>query len=106
MHVFEETAGSMGAISGLAPMISALAVNHSKPTSPVYLLPRFPSSDSSSHRWEKPIEAPQLWLLHVANAFEEVEGDGSLKIQIYATACDYKWFDFQTMFGMHVVQTL
>ncbi|KAJ8447297.1 hypothetical protein Cgig2_013074 [Carnegiea gigantea] len=94
-----DISGSMAAISGVAPMISALSVNHSRPTSPIYLLPRFSSTDSTSHHWQNPIEAPQLWLLHVANAFEEVEGDGSLKIQIHATACAYKWFNFLTMFG-------
>ncbi|KAF7139007.1 hypothetical protein RHSIM_Rhsim07G0033200 [Rhododendron simsii] len=35
--------GSMAAVCGLSPMISALTVNPSKPTSPIYLLPRFPA---------------------------------------------------------------
>uniref|UniRef100_A0A803LIA2 Uncharacterized protein n=2 Tax=Chenopodium quinoa TaxID=63459 RepID=A0A803LIA2_CHEQI len=92
----------MAAISGKAPMISALSVNHSKPTSSIYLLPRFTNNTTncnSDEYWRKPIEAPQLWLLHVANAFENVDDDGSLRIQIHATACAYKWFNFQKMFG-------
>uniref|UniRef100_A0A803KYM8 Carotenoid cleavage dioxygenase 7 n=1 Tax=Chenopodium quinoa TaxID=63459 RepID=A0A803KYM8_CHEQI len=94
--------GTMAAISGKAPMISALSVNHKKPTSSIYILPRFSSNTTncnSDEYWRKPIEAPQLWLLHVANAFENVDDDGNLRIQIHATACAYKWFNFQKMFG-------
>ncbi|XP_074321518.1 carotenoid cleavage dioxygenase 7, chloroplastic [Silene latifolia] len=95
--------GSMGAISGTRPMISTLSVDHSKPTSPIYILPRFPESKRSSHSTNdylrRPVEIPQLWLLHVANAYEEIDNDGNLFIRIHATSCSYKWFNFQNMFG-------
>ncbi|KAI8545431.1 hypothetical protein RHMOL_Rhmol07G0039000 [Rhododendron molle] len=41
--------GSMAAVCGLSPMISALTVNPSKPTSPIYLLPRFPAPVDHHH---------------------------------------------------------
>ncbi|XP_056691556.1 carotenoid cleavage dioxygenase 7, chloroplastic isoform X2 [Spinacia oleracea] len=95
--------GSMAAITGQAPMISALSVNHSKTTSSIYILPRFSNTTASNcdtdEYWRKPIEAPQLWLLHVANAFENIDDDGNVTFQIHATACAYKWFNFQKMFG-------
>ncbi|XP_010692117.1 carotenoid cleavage dioxygenase 7, chloroplastic isoform X2 [Beta vulgaris subsp. vulgaris] len=95
--------GSMAAICGQAPMISALSVNHSKPTSSIYLLPRFSTNNNSNSQsddyWRKPIEAPQLWLLHVANAFESIDDNGNLALQIHATACSYQWFNFHKMFG-------
>lgn len=85
-------------------MISALTVNPSQSTSPIYLLPRFPSSSSSSSRdWTVPIQAPsQLWFLHVANSFEENSNDveGSFDIYIQAAACSYQWFNFRNLFGM------
>ncbi|KAK8653453.1 hypothetical protein V6N13_127451 [Hibiscus sabdariffa] len=64
--------GSMTAVSGLSPMISALSVNPSKSTSPIYLLPRFQTDKSAGQRdWRVPVEAPsRKWLLHVGNAFE------------------------------------
>lgn len=99
--VWMGNAGSMLAVSGLSPMISALSVNPSRPTSPIYLLPRF-SEEGSSHldKWRVPIEVPsQLWLLHVANSFEQKDDKGNLDIQIYAAACSYQWFNFQKMFG-------
>lgn len=101
-HVKLDILGSMAAISGQAPMISALSVNHSKPTSSIYVLPRFSNNTANPHsdeHWRKPIEAPQLWLLHVANAFENIDEFGNLTIQIQATACAYQWFNFQKMFG-------
>ncbi|KAF6140368.1 hypothetical protein GIB67_005293 [Kingdonia uniflora] len=92
--------GSMLAVSGLTPMISALSVNPSKPTSPIYLLPRFPNAMGGDRDWRVPIEAPsQMWLLHVGNAFERLDEKGNLKIQIHAAACSYQWFNFQKMFG-------
>ncbi|KAL5752427.1 hypothetical protein ACOSQ2_022934 [Xanthoceras sorbifolium] len=97
--------GSMAAVGGLSPMISALSVNPSKPTSPIYLLPRFPadkssSSVGSSRDWRVPVEAPsQMWLLHVANAFEVKDVHGNSHIQISAASCSYQWFNFQKMFG-------
>ena len=94
----------MGAVSGISPMISALTVNPSKPTSPIYLLPRFPSKNKSKCKerdWRVPLEAPsQLWLLHVGNAFEVKDSQGNLDIQVQAAACSYQWFNFRTLFGM------
>ncbi|KAK4738571.1 hypothetical protein R3W88_002268 [Solanum pinnatisectum] len=95
--------GSMTAVCGLSPMISALSVNPSKPTSPIYLLPRFPNKQTNNveRDWRKPIEAPsQMWVLHVGNAFEEIdEQNGNVNIQIQASGCSYQWFNFQKMFG-------
>ncbi|XP_010692119.1 carotenoid cleavage dioxygenase 7, chloroplastic isoform X3 [Beta vulgaris subsp. vulgaris] len=102
-HVKLDILGSMAAICGQAPMISALSVNHSKPTSSIYLLPRFSTNNNSNSQsddyWRKPIEAPQLWLLHVANAFESIDDNGNLALQIHATACSYQWFNFHKMFA-------
>ncbi|KAL7121040.1 hypothetical protein ACP275_02G159000 [Erythranthe tilingii] len=97
-----DVAGSMAAVCGLSPMISALSLNPNKPTSPIYLLPRFPNAQPNRFRdWRIPIEAPsQMWVLHVGNAFEEREDDnGNLNIQIQASGCSYHWFNFQKMFG-------
>ncbi|PPD80967.1 hypothetical protein GOBAR_DD22101 [Gossypium barbadense] len=93
--------GSMTAVCGLSPMISALSVNPSKSTSPIYLLPRFPSEKSAGQRdWRVPVEAPsRKWLLHVGNAFEIKDIDGNSLIQIQACACSYQWFNFQKLFG-------
>lgn len=95
-------AGSLQAVSGYSPMISALSVNPSRQTSPIYLLPR--SSDgaggSQQRDWRVPIEAPdQLWVLHVGNAFERRVGTDEVEIQLQASACSYRWFNFQKMFG-------
>lgn len=91
----------MAAVSGHSPMISALSVNPSRPTSPIYLLPRFPDGEGGSRRdWAVPIEAPgQLWVLHIGNAFERREESGEVEIQLQASACSYQWFNFQKMFG-------
>lgn len=90
----------MTAVSGLSPMISALSVNPSKPTSPVYLLPRFPNKSVGVRDWRVPVEAPsQMWLLHVGNAFELKDVDGNTEIQIHACSCSYEWFNFQNLFG-------
>ncbi|XP_073144507.1 carotenoid cleavage dioxygenase 7, chloroplastic-like [Henckelia pumila] len=96
-----DVAGSMAAVCGLSPMISALTLNPSKPTSPIYLLPRFPNAQPNKLRdWRIPIQAPsQMWVLHVGNAFEERGKDGNLHIQIQASGCSYRWFNFQKMFG-------
>ncbi|KAI3504298.1 hypothetical protein L1887_32867 [Cichorium endivia] len=91
--------GSMTAVCGFTPMISALCVNPSKSTSPIYLLPRFPKYDEGRD-WKVPIEAPsQMWVLHVGNAFQERDHDGNTQIKIQASGCSYKWFNFQKMFG-------
>ncbi|KAF5952876.1 hypothetical protein HYC85_010820 [Camellia sinensis] len=99
--------GSMAAVFGLSPMISALAVNPSKPTSPIYLLPRSPLTTSNElnngneRDWRVPIEAPsQMWVLHVGNAFENRDDDNAnSQIHIQASVCSYRWFNFQKMFG-------
>ncbi|XP_002511629.3 carotenoid cleavage dioxygenase 7, chloroplastic [Ricinus communis] len=92
--------GSMAAVCGLSPMISALSVNPSKSISPVYLLPRFPDKLFSRRDWRVPVEAPsQMWLLHVGNAYEAIDDNGNLKIQVHACSCSYQWFNFQRMFG-------
>ncbi|XP_020208676.1 carotenoid cleavage dioxygenase 7, chloroplastic [Cajanus cajan] len=91
--------GSMSAVYGMSPMISALRVNPSKSTSPIYLLPRFPYN-GKERDWRVPIEAPsQLWLLHVGNAFEVTHAHGNFDIQMQATACSYQWFNFSKLFG-------
>ncbi|OIT21880.1 PREDICTED: carotenoid cleavage dioxygenase 7, chloroplastic-like [Nicotiana attenuata] len=95
----------MTAVCGLSPMISALSVNPSKATSPIYLVPRFPDDHKQTNNivrrdWRKPIEIPrQMWVLHVGNAFEEKDENGNINIQIQASGCSYQWFNFQKMFG-------
>ncbi|XP_020587311.1 carotenoid cleavage dioxygenase 7, chloroplastic [Phalaenopsis equestris] len=95
--------GSMLAVSGLSPMISALSVNPSQSKTPIYLLPRSGSSVQKLRDWKVPIEAPsQLWISHVANAFEENDDEdsgGGVRIRVHASACSYQWFNFQKMFG-------
>ncbi|KAL8238496.1 hypothetical protein R6Q59_015063 [Mikania micrantha] len=93
--------GSMTAVCGLSPMISSLSVNPSKPTCPIYLLPRFSQHQGTTRDWRLPIEAPsQMWVLHVGNAFQQThDHNGNTTIQIQASACSYKWFNFQNMFG-------
>ncbi|KAL5718918.1 9-cis-beta-carotene 9',10'-cleaving dioxygenase [Ranunculus cassubicifolius] len=92
--------GSMLALSGMSPMISALSVDSSKHTSPIYLLPRFRDEVIESRDWKVPIEAPeQMWILHVANSFEQRDISGNLEIHVHATACSYQWFHFSKMFG-------
>ncbi|WVZ06593.1 hypothetical protein V8G54_019939 [Vigna mungo] len=93
--------GSMAAVYGMSPMISALRVNPSKSTSPIYLIPRFPEKEKGKERdWRVPVEAPsQLWFLHVGNAFEVRHQHGNLDIQIQAAACSYQWFNFSKLFG-------
>ncbi|MQM13634.1 hypothetical protein Taro_046560 [Colocasia esculenta] len=91
--------GSLQAMAGHSPMISALSVNPSRQTSPIYLLPR--SSDGGCRRdWRVPIEAPnQLWVLHLGNAYERRLGEDEVELQLQASACSYRWFSFQKMFG-------
>ncbi|GAV88289.1 RPE65 domain-containing protein, partial [Cephalotus follicularis] len=93
--------GSVTALCGISPMISALALNPSKPTSPIYLLPRNPNKSYGHHRDPRvPVEVPsQMWILHVGNAFEDKDENGNSEIQILACACSYEWFNFQKMFG-------
>lgn len=95
----------MTAVCGLSPMITALSVNTSKPTSPIYLLPRFPKESINNNGgeerdWKVAIEAPsQMWVLHVGNAYEEKDQNGNLQIRIQASSCSYQWFNFEKMFG-------
>ncbi|XP_021804712.1 carotenoid cleavage dioxygenase 7, chloroplastic [Prunus avium] len=93
-----DVVGAMTAVCGTTPMITALSVNPSKATSPIYLLPRSPNENGRD--WRVPVEASsQLWLLHVANAYENLDENGNLEIEIHASACSYEWFNFQKLFG-------
>ncbi|CAN6477946.1 unnamed protein product [Victoria cruziana] len=95
-----DIAGSMKAVGGTSPMISALSLDDSSLKTPIYVLPRFSDDSTGNRDWTVPIEAPsQFWLLHVANAFEEREGSGNLEIHMQASTCSYQWFDFNKMFG-------
>lgn len=92
--------GSMAAMCGMSPMVSALTLNPSNESSPIYLLPRFSEKSMGGRDWRVPVEvSSQLWLIHSGNAYETREDNGDLKIQIQASACSYRWFDFQKMFG-------
>jgi 9-cis-beta-carotene 9',10'-cleaving dioxygenase len=92
---------SVFALCGTQPMISALSVNPTQPTTPVYILPRFTDQrNGSTLKWRNPIEAPwQFWSIHTANAFEERDKLGNVEIQLQLSACSYQWFDFHRMFG-------
>ncbi|KAF3440062.1 hypothetical protein FNV43_RR18340 [Rhamnella rubrinervis] len=91
--------GAMTAVCGITPMITALSVNPNKVTSQIYLLPRFPK-ENGDRDWRVPVEAPsQLWLLHVGNAYQNLDQDGNLEMQIQACACSYQWFNFHKLFG-------
>lgn len=91
--------GAMSAIGGYTPFVSALSVNDSKSSSPIYLLPRFPDQEQKRD-WKVAIEVPlQMWMFHIGNAFEERDHNGNKQIQIQASGCSYKWFNFQKMFG-------
>ncbi|XP_072986928.1 carotenoid cleavage dioxygenase 7, chloroplastic [Typha latifolia] len=93
--------GSLLALSGLYPMISALSVNPSQQSTPIYLLPRHAESSNGAGRdWRVPVEAPsQMWALHIGNAFEESDVNGNLEIQMQVSVCSYQWFNFHRMFG-------
>lgn len=94
---------------GMSPMVSALSLNPSNESSPIYILPRFSEKSMGDRDWRVPVEvSSQLWLIHSGNAYETREDNGDLKIQIQASACSYQWFDFQKMFGKlksHQIQT-
>lgn len=99
--------GAMTAVCGISPMITALSVNPNKVTSPIYLLPRHPNKEGEDRDWRVPVEAPsQLWLLHVGNAYENLDPDGNLDMQIQASACSYRWFNFHKLFGISVSAVL
>ena len=92
----------MAAVCGMSPMISALSVNPSKTTTPIYLLPRFPDKSGKARDWQVPVEAPsQFWMLHVANAFAIKDVNGNSEIQIHAATCSYQWFNLQKVFGTY-----
>lgn len=96
-------AGSMLAMTGTHPMIAALALDPSKQTTPVYLLPRSTEAVASGRDWSVPVEAPaQMWSMHVGNAFEEDNGRGGTDIRLHMSGCSYQWFHFHRMFGMSV----
>jgi hypothetical protein len=40
-----------------------------------------------------------MWFVHTANAFEEVDADGNLRVVLDGTACSYEWFSLLHMFG-------
>ncbi|KAL6651164.1 hypothetical protein ACP70R_010089 [Stipagrostis hirtigluma subsp. patula] len=92
--------GSLLALTGTHPMIAALAVDPSRQSTPVYLLPRSPEAEASGRDWSVPVEAPsQMWSMHVGNAFEEANARGGLTVQVHMSGCSYQWFNFQRMFG-------
>lgn len=92
--------GSMLAMTGTHPMIAALALDPSKQTTPVYLLPRSTEAVASGRDWSVPVEAPaQMWSMHVGNAFEEDNGRGGTDIRLHMSGCSYQWFHFHRMFG-------
>jgi 9-cis-beta-carotene 9',10'-cleaving dioxygenase len=83
-------------------MIGALAVDPSRQSTPVYLLPRSPEADAGGRDWSVPVEAPtQTWSIHVANAFEERDAGrgGGTTVRIQMSGCSYRWFHFHRMFG-------
>ncbi|KAG8083150.1 hypothetical protein GUJ93_ZPchr0014g46552 [Zizania palustris] len=92
--------GSLLAVTGTHPMVAALAVDPSRQSTPVYLLPRSPEAVASGRDWSVPIEAPsQMWSVHVGNAFEEENRRGGLDIRLHMSGCSYQWFHFHRMFG-------
>uniref|UniRef100_J3M065 Carotenoid cleavage dioxygenase 7 n=1 Tax=Oryza brachyantha TaxID=4533 RepID=J3M065_ORYBR len=92
--------GSLLALTGTHPMIAALAVDPSRQSTPVYLLPRSPEAEASGRDWSVPIEAPsQMWSVHVGNAFEEENRRGGLDVRLHMSGCSYQWFHFHRMFG-------
>lgn len=99
-------AGSLLALTGTHPMIAALAVDPSRQSTPVYLLPRSPEAEATGRDWSVPIEAPsQMWSMHVGNAFEERNARGGINIQLHMSGCSYQWFNFHRMFGKFRIHT-
>ncbi|CAN6235833.1 unnamed protein product [Urochloa humidicola] len=98
--------GSLLALTGTHPMIAALAVDPSRQSTPVYLLPRSPEAEAAGRDWSVPVEAPpQMWSMHVGNAFEERDdangggGATTTTIRLHMSGCSYQWFHFHRMFG-------
>ena len=82
------------------PMIAAQAVDPSRQSTPVYLLPRSPEAEAGGRDWSVPVEAPpQMWSVHVGNAFEEPDGRGGTTLRLHMSGCSYRWFHFHRMFG-------
>ncbi|CAL5030678.1 unnamed protein product [Urochloa decumbens] len=96
--------GSLLALTGTHPMIAALAVDPSRQSTPVYLLPRSQEAEAAGRDWSVPVEAPpQMWSMHVGNAFEERDDDArggvTTTIRLHMSGCSYQWFHFHRMFG-------
>ncbi|OEL17825.1 Carotenoid cleavage dioxygenase 7, chloroplastic [Dichanthelium oligosanthes] len=92
--------GSLLALTGTYPMIAALTVDPTRQSTPVYLLPRSPEAEAVDRDWSVPVEAPpQMWSMHVGNAFEERDDRGGTSIQLHMSGCSYQWFHFHRMFG-------
>ncbi|PUZ48321.1 hypothetical protein GQ55_7G236400 [Panicum hallii var. hallii] len=92
--------GSLLALTGTHPMIAALAVDPSRQSTPVYLLPRSPEAEAGGRDWSVPVEAPpQMWSMHVGNAFEEPDARGGTTVRLHMSGCSYQWFHFHRMFG-------
>ncbi|KAK8944361.1 hypothetical protein KSP39_PZI008362 [Platanthera zijinensis] len=92
--------GILPFVSGLAPLMSTVSLNPSRPTTPIYLLPRLGDERNPARDWRIPVEAPsQFWTSHVGNAFEEKHGSGNTEIKIQASVCSYQWFSFKKLFG-------
>ncbi|XP_056174048.1 carotenoid cleavage dioxygenase 7, chloroplastic-like [Syzygium oleosum] len=96
-----DISGSISAVCGISPMISALSVDPGKSTSPIYLLPRSQDESQKGRDWRSAIEVPaQLWLMHFGNAFEAVDDEeGTREIRFQACVCSYEWFNFHKLFG-------
>ncbi|CAM6075981.1 unnamed protein product, partial [Sphagnum tenellum] len=99
---------SAGSLAGMAPMINCLSLDDSLPHTPLFLLPRqlvdlttsSPASKITSRDWRIPLKVPnRMWFVHTANAFEEVDADGNLRVVLDGTACSYEWFSLLHMFG-------
>ncbi|MCO5608055.1 hypothetical protein L7F22_062260 [Adiantum nelumboides] len=92
---------SIAAFAGVTPMISSLSLDDSLHYAPMYLLPRLLKEGERQRDWSIPIEIPErLWLLHVANAYEEpTQEKGKINIIMHASACTYEWFSLQHIFG-------
>nr|GMD05312.1 carotenoid cleavage dioxygenase 7, chloroplastic [Ipomoea batatas] len=92
--------GSMTAVCGLSPMISALSVNPSKQTSPIYLLPRFPRNVGIALRVVSVKLHRRLWVLHVGNAFEDRDEMANVEISIQASGYDWQKMGIARMLHM------
>ncbi|KAH7566232.1 hypothetical protein JRO89_XS08G0121900 [Xanthoceras sorbifolium] len=87
--------GSMAAVGGLSPMISALSVNPSKPTSPIYLLPRFPADKCGSCIRISIDQHHDLSLLQNSNREVSInlDSDGNCQKLVKLNAISYPHFE-------------